>query len=210
MYLLDRPGAEQSIILAGHVIPPAKAVDNPAIELVNAVLGGGFTSRINMNLREDKGWSYGARSLILNARAQRPFIVYAPVQTDRTTDSIREIQAELGALLSTRPLTDEEVARAKNKLTLTLPGRNETSSDIAGTLAESIVYDLPWNYHEQYISRVRSADEARLRDAADTLVHQDALTWVIVGDLSRIEAEVRALEIGPVTLLDADGRPQDR
>ena len=208
VYLLDRPGAEQSIILAGHVIPPAKAVDDPAFELVNTVLGGGFTSRINMNLREDKGWTYGARSLMLDARAQRPFIVYAPVQTDRTIDSIREIQSELRAILGPRPPQGDEVDRAKNKLTLTLPGRNETSGDIAGTLAESIVYDLPWDYYEQYVSRVRSAGAARLNAAAQALIHPEALTWVIVGDLSRIEAEVRSLNIGPVTLLDAEGRPR--
>lgn len=207
VFLLDRPDTPQAIILAGHVVPGIKSVNNPAVELVNTVLGGSFTSRINMNLREDKGWSYGARSLLLDTNAQRPFFVYAPVQTDRTGDSIAEIRAELDGLLGGNPLTDAEIAKAKNNLTLSLPGDNETNNDVAGTLADSIVHGLPFDYYERYVSLVRGLDEATLRDAATQLVSPPALTWVIVGDLDKIEPQVRAQNLGPIVRLDADGKP---
>ena len=207
VFLLDRPDTPQAIILAGHVIPGIKAVNNPAVELVNTVLGGSFTSRINMNLREDKGWSYGARSLLLDTNAQRPFLVYAPVQTDRTGDSIAEIQRELAGFLGGNPPTDAEVSKAKNNLTLSLPGDNETNNDVAGTLADSIVHGLPFDYYERYVSLVRGLDDAALREAAGQLVNPQALTWVIVGDLDKIESQVRAQNLGSIVRLDDQGRP---
>ena len=99
IYVIDRPGAEQSLILAGHVAPPKANPDEIAIEAMNAILGGQFTSRINMNLREDKHWAYGAQTLFWDARGQRPFIAFAPVQTDKTKESIQEIQKELRGIL---------------------------------------------------------------------------------------------------------------
>ena len=207
VFLLDRPDTPQAIILAGHVIPGIKQVNNPALELVNTVLGGSFTSRINMNLREDKGWSYGARSLMLDTNAQRPFLVYAPVQTDKAGASIAEIKQELAGFLGGNPPNDVEVSKAKNNLTLSLPGDNETNSDVAGTLADSIVHGLPFDYYERYVSAVRGLDDAALREAAQQLVNPQALTWVIVGDLAKIEDQVRAQNLGPIVRLDADGKP---
>ena len=207
VFLLDRPDTPQAIILAGHVIPGIKQVNNPAVELVNTVLGGSFTSRINMNLREDKGWSYGARSLVLDTNAQRPFLVYAPVQTDKTGDSIAEIKQELAGFLGGNPPSEAEISKAKNNLTLSLPGDNETNSDVAGTLADSIVHGLPFDYYERYVSVVRGLDDAALRQAAQQLVTPDALTWVIVGDLAKIEDQVRAQNLGTIVRLDEDGKP---
>ena len=207
VFLLDRPDTPQAIILAGHVIPGVKQLNNPALELVNTILGGSFTSRINMNLREDKGWSYGARSLVLDTKAQRPFLVYAPVQTDKTGDSIAEIKQELAGFLGGNPPNDAEISKAKNNLTLSLPGDNETNGDVAGTLADSIVFDLPFDYYERYVSLVRSLDDADLRQAATQLVNPQALTWVIVGDVAKIEQQVRAQNLGPIIRLDADGKP---
>ncbi len=122
VYLVDRPGSEQSIIFAGNVAPPYGSPDNIPIQVMNTVLGGDFTSRINMNLREDKHWAYGAFSFIVSARGQRPFIAYAPVQTDKTGASMAELQKELSGVVSDRPLTVEELARGKSLRTLTLPG----------------------------------------------------------------------------------------
>ncbi|MFQ5701828.1 MAG: M16 family metallopeptidase, partial [Acidobacteriota bacterium] len=136
VYIIDRPGSLQSIILAGHLIPPKANPDEIAIEAVNRVLGGGFTARINMNLREDKHWSYGARSIIPDARGQRPFLILAPVQTDRTKESMREIQKELEGITGVVPPTPEELDTAKDRSTKTLPGRWETSAAVLRDIGE--------------------------------------------------------------------------
>ena len=122
VYLIDRPGALQSVILAGNLAPPKNNPDEPAIETMNAILGGEFGSRINLNLREDKHWSYGAFSFIRDARGQRPFVAYAPVQTDKTKESIVELEKELRGILKDRPVEPAELAKAKSALTLSLPG----------------------------------------------------------------------------------------
>ena len=123
VYLIDRPGSEQSMILAGHLAPPKSNPNEIAIEAMNEVLGGSFNARINMNLREDKGWSYGARTFVVDARGQRPFIVYAPVQTDKTSEAMIEIGNELEGIIGEQPPTEDEVGRAKDMSTLALPGR---------------------------------------------------------------------------------------
>mgnify|MGYP003335765117 CR=1 FL=1 len=104
VYLLDRPQAIQSVIFAGHVVPPKANPDEIAIETMNTILGGDFSARVNMNLREGKHWSYGARSLLWDARGQRPFIVYAPVQSDKTKESMIEIRKELNDIVAERQI----------------------------------------------------------------------------------------------------------
>lgn len=200
IYLLDRPGS-QATIIAGNLAPPRSDPQDIAMSTVNTILGGAFNSRINLNLREEKRWSYGARSLLMNARAQQPFIAYASVQTDKTAPSMQEMLAELRAILGKRPPTAAEIADAQNNLTRKLPGQNETSNEIADTLSESVVFDLPENYYEDYVSRVRGLDIPALSTAARTMVKPDALTWVVVGDLEAIEASVRELGWGPVEVL---------
>ena len=103
IYLIDRPGAQQSIVLAANIAPSPSNSDELAVESMNEIIGGSFTSRINMNLREDKGWAYGARTLLLKTKEQRPFIAYAPVQTDKTAESITEIKEELLNYLNENP-----------------------------------------------------------------------------------------------------------
>jgi zinc protease len=122
VYLVDKPGALQSVILAGHVAPPTNNPDEIAIQTLNTILGGSFTSRLNMNLREDKHWSYGAGSFFVDARGQRPFLAYAPVQTDKTKESVAEVAKELKDLVNGRPATDDELSKAKDNQTLTWPG----------------------------------------------------------------------------------------
>ncbi|MBZ0115080.1 MAG: insulinase family protein, partial [Thermoanaerobaculia bacterium] len=132
VYLVDRPNSEQSIIFAGFVAPPKGSDHALQIDAMNSILGGGFTGRINLNLREDKHWSYGARSFIQDAVGQRPFIAYAPVQTDKTSESMAEILSEIRGIRSggTRPATAEELAKIKDQKTLTLPGRWETNNAV--------------------------------------------------------------------------------
>ena len=137
VYLLDRPGAEQTTLIAGNVAPPKANPDEPAIETMSAVLGSDFGSRLNMNLREDKHWSYGAYSFIRDARGPRPFLALAPVQTDKTKEAIVELQKELKGIVRDRPIQPDELERAKASLTLTLPGSWETTAPSRGRSARS-------------------------------------------------------------------------
>ena len=123
-YVLDRPGAVQSLILAGHVAPPRANPGEIAQSAMNAVLGGQFIARVNMNLREEKHWSYGAGTFLRDARGQRPFLAYASVQTDKTKESIQELLKEFRGIRGDRPPTAEELATAQASLTLSLPGAN--------------------------------------------------------------------------------------
>lgn len=205
VYIMDRPGSAQTIIFAGHIAPP-KANDNEiAIETMNTVLGGAFTSRINMNLREDKGWAYGAFSLMFDSKGQRPFLVYAPVQTDKTSESMAEIQAELNRYLGDTPPTADEVDKAQRDQTLSLAGRWETNGAVLGDLTELVQYGLPMGYWDTYTDQVRSLDVASVSAAAAEVLRPQNMTWVIVGDRSVIEPGIRSLGYGAIKVLDADG-----
>ena len=208
VYIVDRPGSAQSIILAGHLAPPKANPDEIAIEAMNGILGGEFSARINMNLREDKGWSYGARSVLVAAGGQRPFIVYASVQTDKTRESMMEIQKELEGIAADAPPTAEELARVKNASTLTLPGRWETAGAVATSIAELIRFRLPDDYWSTYAAKVRALDLQQVSDAAVRVLHPDRLVWIVVGDRGSIEAGIRELDYGEVRFIDADGNPQ--
>jgi zinc protease len=205
VFLINRTGAEQSLILAGYAGPPRSDPDYVAIETLNTVLGGGFVSRLNMNLREDKHWAYGAGSGLSAAEGQGPFIVRAPVQTDKTSESVQEIVKELQGIRGPKPPSDEEIKFARDSLTLQLPGSNETSGEVAGSYADIITYGLKDSYWNDFVGEVKAMTPVKLTSAAQKLVRPDALTWVIVGDLSKIEAGVRKLNLGDVKVLDADG-----
>lgn len=203
--LIDRPGSEQSIIIGGHLVAPKADERQLAFDAANDAFGGTFTSRINLNLREDKSWSYGVRSLIVDTMLQRPFIVYAPVQTDQTAPSMVELDRELRELVTSRPITAEEVGTSKRRSTLTLPGRWETARAVAGDIAELVRFGLPDDYWDIYADLIAGLDEENVNAAAQSIFAPEQLTWVVVGDLSRIEDSVRALELGPVQIMDADG-----
>ncbi len=207
VYLLDRPDATQSLILVGNVAPPKANPDEPAIETMNLVLGGSFTARINMNLREDKHWSYGAFTFFRDAKGQRPFVAYAPVQTDKTKEALVELQKELRGILTARPPTADEIARAKSELTLTLPGTWETMEAISATLADIVTFGLDDRYYDTYGDKVRAQTVASTGAAAKAVIHPDKLVWVVVGDRSKIEAGIRELKLGAIRFIDADGKP---
>jgi zinc protease len=189
------------------VAPPYGTPDNIALQTMNTVLGGDFTSRINMNLREDKHWAYGAYTFIVPARGQRPFIAYAPVQTDKTGASMTELQKELTGVVSDRPPSADELARSKSLLTLTLPGEWETNSAVSNAIATQVNYRLPADYWDSFTAKVESLTLDQVKQAASETVHPTQLVWVVVGDRAKIEAEVKALNLGPIHYLDADGNP---
>jgi zinc protease len=174
---------------------------------MTSLLGGQFISRMNMNLREDKHWSYGAFTLLWDARGQRPFIAYAPVQTDKTKESMIEVDRELRGILGPRPVSAEELSKAQANLTLTLPGNWETMDAVKSSLEQMVTFGLPDDYFETYAQRVRSLTIPDATTAAQETVRPDHLIWVIVGDRSKIEAGIRELNFGEIRFMDADGKP---
>jgi zinc protease len=209
VYIVNRPDSEQSIIFAGHIAPPKSDSDDLKIEAMNDILGGTFTSRINMNLREDKHWSYGAQSLMFDAAGQRPFFVYAPVQTDKTKEAMAEIQKEIDGIRSggAMPATDEELAKIQDKKTLTLPGRWETNAAVMRDIVEMVRFGIPEDYWDSYVGRVRALTLDDVGAQADRVLQPDHMVWVVVGDKVQIEEGIAELDIGEVRFIDADGNP---
>lgn len=202
--IFDKPGSPQSLILAGHVAPPTNAPNAIAINAMNDILGGQFTARVNMNLREDKGWAYGAYTFFQGARGQRPYMVYAPVQTDKTIDSIKELIKELNDYKTTRPATAGELQRVILSNTRSLPGAFETSDDVLGSLVSSARYGRPWNYPATLKDKYEALNGSDISAAAAEVVHPESLVWVIVGDREKIESGLRGLDLGPVEVRELD------
>ena len=207
VYIIDRPGSAQSVIFAGMLAPPKNNPDEVAIGLVQEVLGGSFTSRINMNLREDKHWSYGARMALPDARGQRPYFAMAPVQGDKTKEAVAEVVKELAGIIGDKPVSDAELAKAQGNLTLTLPGRWETNRAVAASLSQMVQFNLPTDYFDTYAAKVRALQLPAVEAVARKLVQKSGIVFVIVGDRAKIEEGVRSLNLGAVQILDADGKP---
>jgi zinc protease len=207
IFIMDRPDAIQSIIMAGHVAPPKGTKDDINIDMMNTILGGDFTSRVNMNLREDKGWAYGAGTILFEAKGQRPFITYAPVQSDKTSNSMVEINKELREYIGDNPVTQEELEKARTNMVLKLPGQWETSSAVLGALGEMTRFELPDDYWATYAERVEGITLKGVRNSADDVVQPDNLTWLVVGDREKIVEEIKELELGEVIFIDAGGNP---
>ena len=207
VYLLDRPGAEQSVIIAGHLAPLRSDPQDIPMNVVNTVLGGMFTSRLNLNLREDKHWSYGASSFLMDTRAQRPFVLHTSVQSDKTAAAMREMLNEVRDMRAGKPIAAAELLAAQNALTLKLPGEHETTGAVLGSLAEQVIYGLPEDYFNRFVGEVRGLKLEAVPPVAARLLQPEALTWVVVGDVRSIEQDVRALEFGPVERLARDPEP---
>jgi zinc protease len=207
IYLFDRPGAQQTVIIAGNIAPPKANPGEAAIETMGAVLGTDFGSRLNMNLREDKHWAYGAFSFIRDARGPRPFLAYAPVQTDKTTEAATELLKELKGIVGDRPVEPDELERAKASLTLTLAGSWETMGALAGSIDDIVAFGLDDRYFDTYAATIRAQTAASVTAAARAAVKPDQLVWIFVGDREKIEAPLRRLGIGEIRFVDGDGRP---
>ena len=206
VFLIDQPGAVQANLFAAQLVPSSTDAGAVPLDMANMVLGGDFTSRLNMNLRENKHWSYGARSNAAGAVGQRIWMASAPVQIDKTAESVAEIKREIGEFTSaTRGASADEVGRMQKILTLSLPGAYETAGSVMSTIGSNVLYSRP----DDYVFRRKAAIEAMTPaqvDAAARALDPNALTWVVVGDLGKTEKVVRALNLGEVTILDADGK----
>lgn len=207
VYVVDRPGSPSSIILAGHVAPPRANPNETAIDAMNTILGGTFTSRINMNLREDKHWSYGAGSVLIPARGQRPFIAFGIVQGTKTKESVVEMSKEMHDIQMSRPPTEDELDKIKKNKVLSLPGLWETNSSVANSIIEMVTYGLPDDYYDTYPDEVRNLNLDQVFKAAKDVLHPDSVVWVVVGDWLKFEAGLSELGFEKVHLIDADGNP---
>ena len=202
VYLIDKPNAQQSYIVAGQLLPPTATNEEFKISYMNYAIGGSFTARLNMNLREDKSWSYGVRTRLADAKGQRAMLVTAPVQTDKTAESVAEIVKEYAAYLGDAPITDAELAKGKASKTLRLPGQFETLGALKGAVSNIVTYNRELNYLNVLPNLY---DEPTLDDVqtmAQTYIKPDQWTWLIVGDLSKIEQPVRNLNLGEVKVIN--------
>ncbi|WP_028918388.1 pitrilysin family protein [Pseudoxanthomonas sp. J35] len=207
VYLIDQPGAVQATILAGQVVPSTKDPGAIRFDFANSVLGGEFSSRLNMNLREDKHWAYGAYSFSSAALGQRPWIAFAPVQIDKTAESLQELDREIREYTSGKnPPTEKEVAKIQATEIRSLPGAYETGRSVLGTIGGIVRYDRPDDYVFKRKAEIEALTVDQVKEAAST-IDPDRLVWVVVGDVSKVEAPVRALELGEVHIVDADGKP---
>lgn len=199
IFLVDKPGAAQSQIRIGLVGVPRSTPDYIALDVLNTILGGSFTSRLNTNLRETHGYSYGAASRFDMRRAAGPFFATAGVQTDKTAEALKEFFNELNAIL--KPVPADELARFRNYAALSFAGEFETSSQLAGKLEELAVYGLPDDVFSKYVDAVQAVTSADLTRVAKQYLLLDRMAVVVVGDRATIEAPVRATGLGPVTVV---------
>ena len=206
VYLIDKPGAIQSVIVAAVVAPPRATPDEIAIETMNNALGGTFGARINMNLREDKHWSYGARTILRDARGQRPYFAVAPVQTDKTKESMVELNKEFRGIVGDHPIEEVELAKVQANETLRLPGSRETLDALGESVVDIVQFGLPDDYYETYGAKVNALKTTDVNAAAKQVVRPDNLIWIVVGDRAKIEAGVKELGFGDFHLMSPDGK----
>jgi predicted Zn-dependent peptidase len=197
--IIDRPGSAQSLILAGHLVPPTGVANNIAIQAMNETLGGTFTARVNMNLREDKGWAYGAYTFMQDAKGQRPFFVYAPVQTDKTVASIAELLKEINAYQADRPPTVAELAAVVADNTRSLPGQYETSGAVLSAFLTAERFGRALDYPTSLPAQYNALDVSQLQEAAK-IVQPNKLIWLIVGDASQFKDELAELGLGEISV----------
>jgi zinc protease len=202
VYLIDKPGAAQSQIRIGRIGVPRSTADFFPIQVLNTVLGGSFTSRLNNNLREVHGYTYGAGSSFDMRASAGPFSASAGVQTDKTSEALKEFFNELNAIL--KPVPADELARAKNYVSLRFPSAFEATSDISRRLEDALVYKLPDDYFAKYVQNIQAVTAADVQRVAQKYIKPDHLAVVIVGDLKVIEPGVRALNLGPIKVMTID------
>jgi zinc protease len=203
VYLIDRPGSAQSEIRIGHPGVPRDHPDYYALTVMNTLLGGSFTSRLNTNLRETHGWTYGAGSGYSMLRGAGPFSARSGVQTMATDSSLVEFFRELGRLRD-EPVPAEELAKARAYVALRLPDQLETTSSVAGQLAALEIYGLDASFFDTFIERVMAVTAADVQRVARQHVRPENSVVVVVGDRARIEEAVRAAAVGPVEIRTVD------
>jgi len=205
VYLIDKPGAAQSSFRIGSIGVPRSTKDYFALTVMNTILGGSFTSRLNQNLRETHGYTYGARSGFDMRRAAGPFTASAEVVAAKTDSGLIEFMKELNAIRDTVPAV--ELQKTKRYLQLGLPADFETTQQIAGALVPVALYNLPLDYYNNYVQSIEAITQADVQRVAREYINPASLVIVIVGDRKSIESGVRAVNAGPLSIRDFTGQP---
>ena len=202
VYLIDKPGAAQSVINIGRIGTSRLSPDYNPVVVMNTLLGGSFTSRLNQNLREKHGYTYGASSRFMFRPAPGSFIAASSVQTEVTDKALTEFFNELNGIRE--PLTDADLNRAKNLVALSYPGNFQSVSEIAGQLEDMMLYNLPSNYFGNFVSNILSVKETEVNGAAKKYIVPDQMIVVVVGDKAKIEEGIKNLNLGEVKNLSVD------
>jgi len=202
--LVNRPNSPQSFIVGGE-ITPYSASDETIVDLTNAnnALGGNFLARLNMNLRETKGWSYGVRGGPSINEGAVAYFVQAPVQADRTGDALAEIIKEVSEFVTTRGVTDEELTRNVNNEIRQLPGQFETSSAVLGAMQNNVKYGRPMDYYETLADKYRGQTVESLDAAARKAISPDRFVWVVVGDAEKVRPQLDKLGL-PIETIEVE------
>jgi predicted Zn-dependent peptidase len=205
IYLIDKPGAAQSSFRIGAVGVPRSTQDYFALTVMNTILGGSFTSRLNQNLRETRGYTYGAGSRFDMRRAAGPFLASAEIVTAKSDSALLEFMKELNGIRQLVP--PPELSRAKRYLQLQLPGNFETTQQIAAALVPVALYGLPLDYYNNYVQNVEGVTQADVARVAQQYINPGSLAIVIVGDRKAIEPGLKAINVGPIAIRDISGQP---
>ena len=203
--IVDRPGAQQTMVRLLQLGVERATPDYPATEVMNSELGGLFSSRINLNLREEHGYTYGASSVFVYRRTQGYFLTGGGIRTDATAPAVTEMLKEIRRMIDT-PMTADELSLAKDSQSRSLPGMFETSSGAAGALSEIPLYNLARDYFEKLPDRLNAVTAEDAEAAAKKYLHPDQMILICVGDRARIEPELKKLELGAIEIRDADGK----
>lgn len=205
IYLIDKPGAAQSSFRIGAVGVPRSTQDYFALTVMNTILGGSFTSRLNQNLRETRGYTYGAGSRFDMRRAAGPFLASAEIVTAKSDSALLEFMKELNGIRELVP--PAELSRAKRFLQLQLPGNFETTQQIAAALVPVALYSLPFDYYNNYVQSIEAVNQADVNRVAQQYINPASLAVVIVGDRKTIEQGLKAINLGPISIRDMSGHP---
>lgn len=198
--LVDKPGAPQSLILAGQLVSDLGDKNSLIFDAANDIFGGQFTARLNMNLREDKGWSYGAQTLTLDTLGERPWIIYAPVQTDKTKESLQEIVREVAEFLGSNPAKADELDAVIKSQTRSLPGRFETAGAVLGSMVSNNRFGRRLDYATTLKAQYDALSLEDVNAEANVQIKPEELVWIIVGDVAKIEEGVKSLGLGFVEI----------
>jgi zinc protease len=202
VYIVDKPGAPQSQIRIGWIGVPRSTPDYFPIQVMNTILGGSFSSRLNLNLRERNGYTYGASSGFDMRTSAGPFLAAAGVQTDKTAEALQEFFNELNGIL--KPVPADELARAKNYVSLRYPSGFETTIDISRRLEDAIVYKLPDDYFSRYVTNIEAVTAADVHRVAEKYIQPNRLAVVITGDRTVIEPRIQSLKLGTIRIVTID------
>ena len=208
VYVVDKPGAPQSEVRVGGVAVDRATDDYFALTVMNTILGGAFTSRLNLKLREEKGYTYGAGSGFSMRREPGPFVAHAAVHTPVTADAVSDVLGEI-ARMGEEPVPADELNRARRYVALRLPQRFETVVDVTARLSELVLYDLPDDYFATYVERVMAVTAEDVQGAARRHLDPERMVVVVAGDREAIEPPLRRLGFGDPEILAAPGEGDD-